>query len=133
MSIDGTYGFTYCGVNGLGIGVFTIRGGRLHGRDFGDGHYDGTATENPDGTIALSIHFDVAPGMMLVQGTAPQDVTHRRRISHVVPAAFGDGVPLEIPSPPGVVTVMVKRVPDEFAPAAEQGFRVELGSARASA
>jgi hypothetical protein len=52
--------------------------------------------EFPSTMIALSIDFDVSPGMMLVQGTAPQEVTHRRSIRHTLPPAFGDGVPLEI-------------------------------------
>jgi hypothetical protein len=31
MSIDGTYGFVYCGVEDLGIGVFTVTGDRFEG------------------------------------------------------------------------------------------------------
>jgi hypothetical protein len=66
--------------------------------------------ENAGGTISIAIDFDVKPGMILVQGTAPQDIPHRRHIEHEMPAGFGNGTPVEIPSPPGSVTVMVKRV-----------------------
>jgi hypothetical protein len=34
MAIDGTYGFVYCGAEDIGIGVFTVSGGSVAGRDF---------------------------------------------------------------------------------------------------
>jgi hypothetical protein len=130
MSIEGTYGFVYSGVNGLGMGIFKMEGEKFQGVDFVGGRYDGTARENEDGSISLDIEFDVMPGMSLVQGTAPQDIPHRRRIEHVLPAGFGDGRPVTIPSPPGTVTVMVKRVPDEFSRALSEGIAVTIGTSR---
>jgi hypothetical protein len=41
--IDGTYGFVYSGVNGLGVGIFTVLGERFEGVDFVGGRYIGTA------------------------------------------------------------------------------------------
>jgi hypothetical protein len=41
--IDGTYGFVYSGVNGLGVGIFTVLGERFEGVDFVGGRYTGTA------------------------------------------------------------------------------------------
>jgi hypothetical protein len=133
MAIDGTYGFVYCGVNGLGVGVFTVTNQRFEGSDYGGIRYSGTAKENPDGTIALEIKFDVPAGAELVQGTAAQDVPHGRQIKAILPPNFGDGRPQEIPSPPGAVTVMVKRVPDAFAPAAMAGFTLEIAKGLATA
>ncbi len=128
MSIDGTYGFVYSGTNGLGVGVFRIDlAGKFEGADFVGGRYDGTAHENEDKTIALDIEFDVKPGMMLVQGTSPPDVTYRRRIRQNVPAGFGDGKPFELDSPPGFVTVMAKRVPDDFAAGLSQNVTFQFG------
>lgn len=129
MSIEGTYGFVYSGVNGLGVGIFTVVGEKFDGVDFVGGRYRGTARENDDGTISISIDFDVKPGMApLVQGTAPQDIPHRRHIEHNMPAGFGNGTPEEIPSPPGSVTVMVKRVPDDWARALSEGLSVLIGT-----
>src|SRR5262245_56444405 len=122
MAIEGTWGFVYCGVNGLGVGVFTVMAdGQFQGSDFGGVRYTGTAKENPDRTISLAISFEVPAGMTLVQGTAEQDVPHRRQLSAVLPPDFGDGKPQEMQSSPGSVTVMVKRISDEFAPAATSG------------
>jgi hypothetical protein len=129
MAIDGTYGFAYRAVNGMGIGVFTVTSGKFTGCDYAGGRYTGTATENPDGTIEIDIDFDVMPGAMLVQGTAAQDVPHLRGIHHTMPPAFGDGRLEEVPSPPGTVTVMVKRIPNEWAPYTD-GFHIELGPAK---
>ena len=43
--IDGTYGFVYSGLNGLGFGVFTILGEKFEGVDFVGNRYTGTARE----------------------------------------------------------------------------------------
>jgi hypothetical protein len=128
--IDGTYAFVYSGVNGLGVGIFTVLGEKFEGVDFVGGRYTGTARENRDGTISISIDFDVKPGMVLVQGTAPQDIPHTRHIEHEMPAGFGNGTAVEIPAPPGSVTVMVKRVPDDWARALTEGLSVLIGSKR---
>ena len=126
MALDGTYGWVYCGAIGLGIGVFTVTGGQIEGRDYAGGKYSGTAKERPDGRITIALTFEVQPGVALVQGTAPQDVARTLPIDVELPPNFGDGEPQKITVPPGVVTVMVKRLPDHFAPAATQGFTMEL-------
>jgi hypothetical protein len=128
--IDGTYAFVYSGVNGLGVGIFTVLGEKFEGVDFVGGRYTGTARENRDGAISISIDFDVRPGMALVQGTSQQEVPHRRHIEHDMPAGFGNGRPVEISAPPGSVTVMVKRVPDEYARALSDGLSVLIGTSR---
>jgi hypothetical protein len=60
--------------------------------------------------------------MGLVQGTAPQEVPYTRYIAHLFPAEFGDGAPQTVASPPGVITLMIKRCTDDYAPAAVNGF-----------
>jgi hypothetical protein len=59
-----------------------------------------------------------------VQGTAPQDLPHTRQIRWTFPPAFGDGKPQEVDflRP---VTVRVKRIPDENAAIAKDGFTRE--------
>jgi len=42
MSIDGTYAFVYSGVNGLGVGIFTVAAEKFEGVDFVGGRYTGT-------------------------------------------------------------------------------------------
>ena len=80
-----------------------------------------------DGTIDLTLSLEVRAGIKtLVQGTAAQDVPHTRQINAHLPPLFGDGKPQEINSPPGTVTVMFRRVRDEFAPAATEGFTVTM-------
>jgi hypothetical protein len=117
-------------LNGLGVGIFTVLGEKFEGVDHVGGRYTGTARENRDGTISISIDFDVKPGMELVQGTAPQDLPHRRHIEHEMPAGFGNGRPVEISASPGSVTVMVKRVPDDWARAVSEGVSVSIGARR---
>jgi len=126
MALDGTYGWVYCGEIGLGIGVFTVTGGKVEGHDYSGGKYSGTANERPDGKITLTLSFEVQPGRGLVQGTAPQEVPYTRPINAELPPNFGDGAPQEIAVPPGVVTVMIKRLPNDFAPAATQGFTMTI-------
>jgi len=109
MSIDGTYGFVYCGAEDLGIGVFTVTDSSVTGRDFGGGSYVGTATENADGTIDLKLSFNVPAGVGLVQGTAPQELPYTKTVEGKYPALFGDGELVEVSMPP--VKVMVKKLP----------------------
>ena len=128
MTIDGTYAFAYSGANGLGVGVFRIDNtGRFEGVDFVGGKYEGSARENKDGTIGLKIEFDVLPGMTLVQGTAPQDTPYRRSIDQNLPPEFGDGRPFELNSPPGIIWLIVKRVPDDFSAALTQNVVFKFG------
>jgi hypothetical protein len=130
MAIEGTYGFVYGGANGLGVGFFTVEGERLRGIDYVGGRYDGTARENPDGTILIAIEFDVLPGMVLVQGTPPQELPYRRKIEQTMPQGFGDGRPVELATPPGGVTFMIKRVPDEASRAISECIYVSIGADR---
>ena len=69
-------------------------------------------------------------GIALVQGTAAQQLPYRRHIEHEMPAGFGNGRAVEIPAPPGSVTVMVKRVPDDYARALSEGLSVSIGPKR---
>ena len=126
MAIDGTYGFVYCGASGLGIGVFTVQNEALEGSDYGGSRYLGTAKEASDGRIVLSFHLEVRAGVSLVQGTAPQEVPHSRRITQTLPPNFGDGKPQELQLPPGMVTAMIKRLSDDFAPAAASGLTIQI-------
>ena len=125
MSIDGTYGFVYCGNSGLGIGVLSISGDQIEGHDFAGSSYKGTAVQDGDGNIVLDLQMQIPAGVILVQGTAPQDLPHTRQISWTFPPAFGDGEPQMVGFGPGPVTVMVKRIPDENAAIAKSGFTPE--------
>jgi hypothetical protein len=123
MNLVGTYGFVYCGDAGVGIGVFSINsGGEVTGCDFAGGRYRGHAHEQANGEVLFDVVFVVAPGMATVTGTAPQDISYTRPIKHTFPANFGDGAPQDVGLPPSEVTIMIKRVPDDFADAAIHGF-----------
>jgi hypothetical protein len=123
MALDGTYGVVYSGTDGLGVGVLNVKNGKVVGADYVGGRYHGSAIEDAASReIALDLTFEVPPGVMLVQGTAPQDLPHSRRITQILPADFGDGSPVKFDTPPGIVTAMIKRIPDGFEPAAFYGF-----------
>ena len=55
MSLDGAYGFVYCGAVDLGIGAFIVENGAIRGRDSGGLTYSGTIQENADKTITSKI------------------------------------------------------------------------------
>jgi hypothetical protein len=67
-----------------------------------------------DGNIVLDVQMQIPAGVTLVQGTAPQDIPHARQICWTFPPAFGDGEPQMVEFA-GPVTVMLKRIPDEYA------------------
>jgi hypothetical protein len=114
--IAGKYKFVYCGANDVGMGLFTIgQDGSFWGQDIGGVQYKGTAREDANGWITLDLELTIPSGTQLVQGTAVQDVPHGRSVHAFLPPGFGDGHPQQIQAAPGIVTVMVKRVPDETA------------------
>jgi hypothetical protein len=108
----------------MGIGIFRVSQGGVEGLDCAGGRYIGTAIEDANGNIRVRIKFEVRPGVILVQGTAPQDLPHTREIDQLLPPGFGDGKPIEIDSPPGTVTVMIRKIPDEF----NRGMSVQIGA-----
>jgi hypothetical protein len=117
MSVDGTYSFAYCGETGIGIGVFTIQNNVFKGSDLGGGRYSGTLTELPNG-IGYRIVYDMftPAGVFLVQGTSPQDISHTRSgITHDIPRDFGNGEPIKLFVPPGQITIMIRKIADDFA------------------
>jgi len=124
MSIDGTYGFVYCGNRGLGIGVLSITDGHIEGRDFAGCTYNGSAVQDGNGNIQLDVQIHVSAGVKLAPGTAAQDLPHTRQISWTFPPSLGDGEPQMVEFV-GPVTVMVKRIPDSNAAVAQKGFTPE--------
>ena len=113
MWIDGAYSVVYGGEIGQGVAIIRIANGLVEGSDFVGGKYHGTATVDIAGNIDLDISITVPLQVLLVQGTSSQDVPHTRLIKHKFPRLFGDGKPQTIVVPPGTVTVMIKRLPDE--------------------
>jgi hypothetical protein len=128
--IAGTYSFVYCGAKDVGIGQFIIgQDGGFVGADLGGVIYTGIARENDVGWITLDIQLTIPAGTTLVQGTAVQDVPHTNSIHAFLPPDFGDGHPQQIQAALGVVTIMVKRVPEgtAFPPAATPVHRIGEG------
>ena len=125
MALDGTYGFVYCGTAGVGVGIFNLTGDQIIGCDYGGGRYTGTAIEDSTGSITVDATVHIAPAVLLVQGAAAHDISYSRRLRHLFPPLFGDGSPQQIDVSPGTVTVMVKRIADEFHDAAVDGFTLQ--------
>lgn len=113
--MDGTYGFVYSGVAGVGIGVFTVKDGVLNGSDGGKTNYKGTvAVEDVTGNLVVSFDMFVPAGIFLVQGTSPLETDSSRSRTITMPPDFGDGKPVTVELPPGMVTLMVKKIPDDY-------------------
>ena len=123
--MDGTYGFVYSGAIGIGMGIFTLRTGDLEGVDSGGGRYKGTVIEHQEtGELEVSFSMFVPAGNFLVQGTSEQELDYTKTGLMVrTPPNFGDGEPIKVYVPPGNLTVMIKRIPDEYSHFAG-GFQV---------
>jgi hypothetical protein len=117
MSTDGTYGFAYCGQIGVGVGVITIKNNMLKGADLSGGRYSGAVSERPNGA-GYKIVYDmfVPPHVFLVQGGSPQEMAHTRSdVTLGLPPDFDNGEPIKLMIPPGEVTLMIRRISDEYA------------------
>jgi hypothetical protein len=111
--LDGTYGFVYCGAIGVGMGVFRVQRSTLAGVDIAGARYRGTISSTNTDQLHLAFEMAVPAGVMLVQGTAPQDIPYTKSASVTVDSDFGEGRPFEVYVPPGKVTMMVRRIPDD--------------------
>jgi hypothetical protein len=116
--MNGTYGLVFSGTSGVGIIYIRITDSKLVGAGIGGGVFRGEAIEDADG-ISLEIEQTVPAGVILAQGTSPQDLPYTKFFSVRTPPAFGDGEPLKVDVPPGTVWVMIKRVSDDLAPFAD--------------
>jgi hypothetical protein len=97
------------------MGIFRVNGTALVGVDMGGAKYRGQVVEDTaTGEIDLSFEMTVPADVFLVQGTSPMEVPYTKTGAVKVPPAFGDGKPFEIYFAPGSVTMMVKRIPDEY-------------------
>jgi hypothetical protein len=116
--MNGTYGIVYSGSIGVGLGIFTVEDSELVGSDLAGGKYRGRVTEDAaTGEITAVFKMFVPRGLTQVQGTSSLDMDSTRGpITLTMPPRFGDGEPVKLQIPPGPVTVMVKRIPDEWAP-----------------
>jgi hypothetical protein len=118
--MSSTYGFVYSGFVGVGLGIFRVTDSQLVGCDLGGVIYQGTfIKDEATGEMVLSVDQTVPPGVFLVQGTSPLDMTHTRKILGRLPATFDDGKPMELHTDIGSVTLMIRRIPDEWAPYAD--------------
>ena len=124
--MNATYGFAYCGSIGIGAGILRINGSDLVGADYAGGSYRGRVTyDQATGGMEISFEMTVPAGLPLVQGASAQDVPMTRSATVKVPAEFGDGKPFEIYVPPGPVTLMARRIADDYAWMAD-GVTVEI-------
>jgi hypothetical protein len=123
-AMNGTYGFVFSGPTGVGIGVFRITDTKLVGTDLVGVRYRGEAIEDAGG-ITLSVDMTVPQGVFLVQGVAPQDLPYTRSFSTRTPPDFGDGKPFDVYIPPSNVTLMVRRISDDWASHAD-GVSVDI-------
>lgn len=126
MSVNGTYSFAYCGELGVGAGIFAVQNNVLTGADVGRGKYHGTVSENPD-TKGVHVVFGLflPAGSFLVQGTSPQEISQTRsNISVDFPPDFDNGEPIKLFVPPGTLTVMIRRIPDDYAHYASANLHV---------
>jgi hypothetical protein len=122
-----TYGFVYSGYVSVGMGVFRVDGTELVGVDLAGGRYRGQVVVDPaTGEIDFDFEMTVPAGGFLVQGTSPINISYTKTVSvKKLPADFGDGKPFEVYVPPGKVTMMVKRIPDEYSSYAD-GVSVDI-------
>ena len=124
--MDGTYSFVYSGALGVGLGIFTLTGSQVIGCSLAGGRYRGSLTKDAaTGEFDIDVEQTVPAGVALVQGTSAQSLPYVKGLSGKLPADFDNGKPIQLFLPPGFVTIMVRRVPDEWAPYA-RGVNVSI-------
>jgi hypothetical protein len=115
MGADGTYSFAYCGEVGVGLGVISIQNNILKGADLAGGQYTGVVTELPNARYRIVFDMFIPAGTFLVQGGSPQEMPHTRSgITLDLQPNFDNGEPMKLVVPPGYITLMIRRISDDF-------------------
>ena len=97
------------------MGVFRITNSVLVGVDLAGAKYRGKVLEDESaGGIKIAFEMSVSSGVMLVQGTTALDTPYTKTAEITAPPDFGDGTPFQVYIPPGTITMMVKRIPDDY-------------------
>ncbi len=113
--MNGTYGVVYAGQVVVGIGVFVVKDSVLTGADLAGGRYRGHVIDDPK-TKWFQVVFDmfVPAGTLLVQNASPQEIDlTKKQLSILLEPDSDNGEPIRIHFPPGDVTLMIRRIPDE--------------------
>ena len=114
--MNGTYGFVYSGAVGVGMGVFNIKDNVIIGADVAGGRYHGHLADNQE-TGGFDVLFDmfIPAGTFLVQNASPQEMDlTKTQISVQLKPDFDNGEPIKVFIPPGDVTLMIRKLPDEY-------------------
>lgn len=109
--MQGFYSVSYGGQAGLGMALLALHGGKIVGADVAGGLYDGTYIEARE-RLSINVSVTVPPGVILVTGAAAQTAPYTFQINAVLPASFGGGAPVQVPTPTGLVTATFKKLRD---------------------
>jgi hypothetical protein len=115
--MNGTYGFVYSGVRGVGLGVFTIRNSVFVGADTGGAKYSGHAVQDmATGVVTILFEMFAPEGTAVIHGTSAQDINYTKTgLSVTLQSDFDNGEPVTVYIPPGNVTLMIRQIPDDYA------------------
>ena len=109
--MDGFYAIYYTGFAGSGFGIVVIAKGTISGADASGGTFDGEyEVDNGTGELDGEVRVNVAAGMPLVTGAAPQGQPYTFAIPMKMPSYLGGGDPITVNTPTGPVNVTFKKL-----------------------
>lgn len=111
--LNGFYALYYTGRTGNGFGVIALKDGIVTGTDVTGGLFDGEYTIHEDrGVFEGTIRMTVPPGVSLVTGTAPSQVSYMQEIPISFPLKIDPTHPVQVQTPTGPVNIVLKKLRD---------------------
>jgi hypothetical protein len=110
----------------VGLGILKVTDGVVIGVDLAGSRYRGQMLplEGSD-EVEFRLEMAIPPGVSLVQGTSAQPIPYVKALPARLPVDFANGAPIAIRVSPGTVTIMIKRIPDEYGPYAS-GININI-------
>ena len=102
----------FSGVAGQSLGFFYIGDGVVAGINSGTTQYDGTYTEQEDGSLAAAVQYVVPAGTNLITGAASGTSPMRIPLNLSFPRGFDDGRYITIDTPLGAVNARFEKMRD---------------------
>ena len=111
--LNGFYALYFTGTVANGFAVVVLKDGVVAGADVAGGIFDGEYTVNQKkGVFEGTIRMTVPPGISLVTGAPPSQVTYTQEITLSLPLDLNQGQPMQIQTSTGPVNLNMKKLRD---------------------
>jgi hypothetical protein len=108
--MEGIYAMYFTGSVGSGHGLLLLKGGVLAGADAAGGIYDGSYTQESEGSLNANVRLTMPAGAALVTGATAGALPMQFDIPVRLPPNFANGQAVPLMTPTGPINIIFKKL-----------------------